>query len=130
MNKEYVIPFRKAYGGILVDVIINDTIPAKMLLDTGATTVKINVSLLKKLNQYLPADLKKGKALTAAGVVDVQEVFIEKIDLGGAVKTNVQASFVSEEFDQPFYDGLLGLSFLSDFKMAIDYEKNLIRLTR
>ena len=34
--------------------------------------------------------------MTAAGVVEAKEVFIEKIDLGGAVKYNVPASFTDE----------------------------------
>jgi clan AA aspartic protease (TIGR02281 family) len=129
-RREYIIPFKRIYGGMLVDVVINDHVPAKMIVDTGATTVKVNVSLLKKLGQNLPANPRKGKALTAAGVVDVQELFIEKIDLGGAVKRNVQASFIDEAYDYPHYDGLLGLSFLSDFKMIIDYDNNVILLRR
>lgn len=127
-NQDMVIPFQRAYGGMLVQVVLNDHLPAKMLVDTGATTVKINVRLLKQLNQELPANPRKGRAMTAAGVVEAQEVFIEKIDLGGAVKYNVQASFTDETYDYPNYDGLLGLSFLSDFRMTIDYEKNLIYL--
>jgi clan AA aspartic protease (TIGR02281 family) len=129
-KREHMIPFKRIYGGMLVDVIINDRLPARMILDTGATTVKLNVSLLKRLNQSLPAHPRKGKALTAAGVVDVHELFIEKIDVGGAVKRNVQASFIDEIYDYPLYDGLLGLSFLSDFKMTVDYDNNVILLRR
>jgi len=127
---EYVVPFQRAYGGMLVNVLFNDRVPAKMIVDTGATTVKINVSLLRKLNQDLPVNLKKRKARTAAGVIDMLEIVIEKIDLGGAVKRDVRASFTDEAYDYPHYDGLLGLSFLSDFKMTIDYEHNLIHLVR
>ena len=125
---EYVIPFQRAYGGMLVNVIFNDQVPAKMIVDTGATTVKINVDLLRKLNQPVPSDLRKRKVMTAAGVIEAQELLIEKIDLGGAVKKDVPASFSDEAHDYPHYDGLLGLSFLSDFKMTIDYEKKLIHL--
>ncbi len=129
-GREFIIPFKRAYGGMLVDLVINDHLPARMIVDTGATTVKINVKLLKKLNQNLPANPRKGKAVTAAGVVEAHEVFIEKIDLGGAVKRYVQASYIDEMYDHPNYDGLLGLSFFSDFKMTIDYDKNEIHLKR
>ena len=129
-QREYMIPFEKIYGGMLVEVLINDRVPAKLIVDTGATTVIINQRLLKKLNLQLPPDVRKGKAMTAAGVVDAQEVFIDKIDLGGAVKKDVQAAFINQAYDNPYYDGLLGLSFLSEFKMTIDYEKNVIHLTR
>ena len=127
-SPDIVVPFQRAYGGMLVQVVLNDHLSARMLVDTGATTVKINVNLLKQLNQDLPANPRTGKAMTAAGVVEAKEVFLEKIDLGGAVKHNVQASFTDESHDNPNYDGLLGLSFLSDFRMTIDYEKNLIYL--
>jgi len=129
-GKEYVIPFQRAHGGMVVNVMVNDRVPARMVVDTGATTVKVNVGLLKRLGQYTPAEGRKRKAWTAAGVIDAQEVTIEKIDLGGAVKRDVAASFTDEAHDYPHYDGLLGLSFLSDFKMTIDYEKNIIHLKR
>jgi len=129
-RREYVIPFERAYGGILVNVLINDHLPAKLVLDTGSSSVKLNVGLIKKLNQRLPANPRKGKTMTAAGVVETREIFIEKIDLGGAVKKEVQASYMDEAYDFPYYDGLLGLSFLSDFKMTIDHQKNVIHLWR
>lgn len=129
-SRDFVIPFQRAYGGMLVQVVLNDHLPARMIVDTGATTVKVNVKLLRKLNQALPANPRKGRAETAAGMVIATEVFIDKIDLGGAVKNQVQASFTDEAHDYPNYDGLLGLSFLSDFKMTIDYDNNVIHLRR
>jgi len=127
---EYRIPFKRAYGGMLVDVMLNDRVPARMIVDTGATHVKINVKLLKKLVRHLPDNMRKGKMLTVAGVVDSQEFIIEKVDLGGAVKVNVPATFSDEAHDFPNFDGLLGLSFLSNFRMSVDYDKNLIHLRR
>jgi clan AA aspartic protease (TIGR02281 family) len=127
--REFIVPFQRAYGGMVVDVVFNGLVHAKMLVDTGATTLKINVKLLRKLNQSTFSS-KKRKTITAAGVVDANEIIIEKVDMGGAVKRDVAASFTDESYDTPFYDGLLGLSFLSDFKMTIDYEKNLIHLMR
>ncbi|MDA8123908.1 MAG: retroviral-like aspartic protease family protein [Deltaproteobacteria bacterium] len=126
---EYIIPFQRAYGGMIVNVVFNDQVAAKMLVDTGATTLKLNVKLLRKLNQST-ASAKKRKAVTAAGVVDATEIIIDKVDLGGAVKRDVMAGFTDESHDSLHYDGLLGLSFLSDFKMTIDYEKNQLHLIR
>lgn len=126
----YVVPFQRSAGGMLVNVLINDRVPAVMIVDTGATMVKLNVKLLRKLDQPLPASPRRQKALTAAGVVDAQEVHVEKIDLNGAVKRGVQASFTDEAHDSPYYDGLLGLSFLSDFRMTVDYENSVMYLER
>jgi len=129
-GEEYQIPFKRAYGGILVNVMLNDCVPARMILDTGATRIKINVKLLRKLVSRLPDDTRKAKMLTVAGVVETREFIIEKVDLGGAVKLNVPAAFSDEAHDFPNFDGLLGLSFLSNFRMSIDYDKNLIHLKR
>ena len=128
--QEFIIPFESIGKGMLVNVLINDYIPARMLVDTGATAVKINVNLLKKLDQDIPDDRRKGRVLTAAGVIDAEEVFIEKIDVGGAVKENVRAIYLHESYDDVYFDGLLGMSFLSDFEMTIDYKNNQIHLKR
>jgi len=128
--QEFIIPFESSSQGMLVDVIINNYIPARMLVDTGASAVKINADLLKRLNQDLPDDRRRGKVITAAGMANAEELFIEKLDVGGAVKENVQAFFMHEAYDNAAFDGLLGMSFLSDFKMTVDYKNNQIHLNR
>ncbi|HOO41490.1 MAG TPA: retroviral-like aspartic protease family protein [Syntrophales bacterium] len=129
-SQEFIIPFESIGQGMLVDVMINNYIPAKMLVDTGASAIKINAALLKRLNQDLPDDRRKGKVITAAGMANAEELFIEKIDVGGAVKENVRAFFMHEAYDNAYFDGLLGMSFLSDFKMTVDYKNNQIHLKR
>ncbi len=125
---QYVIPFQKLNGAMIVDVILNDQVNAKMLLDTGASMTSINVGLLKKLNQTATSKRLTGKAITAGGTVDVNGIMIEKIDLGGAVKRNVWVAYSDEKYDFAGCDGLLGMSFLSDFKFTIDYGNNTITL--
>jgi len=128
--QEFVIPFDSIGQGMLVNVMINNYIPARMLVDTGASAIKINAALLKRLNQDLPDDRRRGKVVTAAGMANAEEVFIEKIDVGVAVKENVQAFFMHEAYDNADFDGLLGMSFLSDFQMTVDYKNNQIHLKR
>jgi clan AA aspartic protease (TIGR02281 family) len=128
-SREYVVPFQRAHGGMIIEVLFNDLVRARMMVDTGATTLKMNVRLLRKLNlSNYPS--KKLTAVTATGIVEAHEIIIEKVDMGGAVRRNVVATFTDESHDFPSFDGLLGLSFLSDFKMTIDYEKNQIHLIR
>ncbi len=128
--KEYIIPFEPIGQGMLVHVMINDYIPAKMLVDTGATAIKINVKLLNQLNQDIPEDRRRGYVSTAGGMKVAEEVFIDKLDVGGAVKENVRAFFMHESYDDTHFDGLLGMSFLSDFQMTVDYKNNQIHLKR
>jgi len=128
--REYIIPFEPIGQGMLVDVMINGYIPARMLVDTGATAIKINVKLLNQLNQDIPEDRRRGYVSTAGGMKVAEEVFIDKIDVGGAVKENVRAFFMHESYDDTHFDGLLGMSFLSDFQMTVDYKNNQIHLKR
>jgi clan AA aspartic protease (TIGR02281 family) len=128
--KEFIIPFEPSGQGMLVHVMINNYIPARMLVDTGATAIKINVNLLKQLNQDIPEDRRRGYVSTAGGVIKAEEVFIERIDVGGAVKENVRAIYMHESYDDVYFDGLLGMSFLSDFQMTVDYKNNQIHLKR
>jgi clan AA aspartic protease (TIGR02281 family) len=130
MPQEFIIPFQSFGEGMLVDVMINGYIPARMLLDTGATVVKINKKLLDRINQDLPENRRRGYVSTAGGMIKAEEVFIEKIDVGGAVKENVRAFFSHEAYDDAHFDGLLGMSFLSDFNMTVDYKNNQIHLRR
>ncbi|MDD5712181.1 MAG: aspartyl protease family protein [Smithellaceae bacterium] len=129
-NGEYVVPFRKLHGGMVVDATINDTIPVRLLVDTGSSTTVINVRLLDRFSVPPPMLPMKGKAITAAGAVEVNIIMIDKIDVGGAVKRNVPAIYSDEKYDLEGYDGLLGMSFLSDFLFTIDSEKNVLHLKR
>jgi len=59
-----------------------------------------------------------------------EEVFINKIDVGGAVKENIRAFIMHESYQDNEFDGLLGMSFLSDFQMTVDYKNSQIHLKR
>ncbi len=129
-TQEFIIPFESIGQGMLVDVLINDAVSAKMLVDTGATVIKLNKRLLNRLDQDIPEDRRRGYVATAGGVIRAEEVFLNKIDVGGAVKENVRAISAHEAYDEALFDGLLGMSFLSDFKMTIDHRNNRIHLMR
>ena len=129
-TQEFIIPFESIGQGMLVDVLINDNVSAKMLVDTGATVIKLNKRLLNRLDQDIPEDRRRGYVATAGGVIRAEEVFLNKIDVGGAVKENVRAIYAHEAYDEVLFDGLLGMSFLSDFKMTIDHRNNRIHLMR
>ena len=127
---QYVVPFKKQNGAILVDVLLNDYIPAKMQVDTGANVTVINVNLLHQLDQPSQANPFKGKVTTAAGVVDASGIVIKKVSLGEAVKKDVMAIYSDEKYDLAHCDGLLGMSFLADFKITIDYNNNIMILNK
>ena len=128
---ENVIPFERTPSGlILVQAVLNG-VKAKMVLDTGADVVVVTTGLSKRLNQDL-SSLKDNiiKLHTNCGDVEGHAFVINRIELGGARKENVRSVITPEDAIFRDFDGLLGLSFLGDFKVTVDYKKGQILLER
>jgi clan AA aspartic protease (TIGR02281 family) len=128
---DYVISFEKNPSrAIFVDVVLNDTMRAKMILDTGAGLVVLSEDLAKRLNLPSHEEAKTMLLHTAGGDVTGRAVRLSKVQLGPAVKENVHA--VVNMAPQAFkgFDGLLGMSFLQDFKMVIDYTNHQVHLQK
>jgi clan AA aspartic protease (TIGR02281 family) len=132
MVEEYVIPFEKGPSGvIIVRLLINDVLQARMVFDTGATLVLISDELARRMDQSgSVASGEKIRLRTAGGDVEGRAISIGKLDLGNAVRENVRAAVSPRK--QPFddFDGLLGLSFLEGFKVVIDHSRQEIILRK
>jgi clan AA aspartic protease (TIGR02281 family) len=127
---EFHIPFFRTPSGImLVDVIINSSVRARMVFDTGAALVIISQELSQKINQDGGGD-KRVKLRTAGGEVEGQYTVIPKIELGPASRENVQAVINPQANVFKDFDGLLGMSFLADFQVSIDHQGGRIILKR
>jgi clan AA aspartic protease (TIGR02281 family) len=129
VSDELQVPFERRGGILFVDVVINDSVPAKMIFDTGASRVTIGQGLWQRMN---PDEEQSGlgrkvKLHTAGGIVDGMSLTIERIKLGEASRENVEA-ILNPTFDR--YDGLLGMSFLEDYLVTIDNENNKIILKK
>jgi len=124
-----VIPFeRTAEGLILVDAILNDRVKARMILDTGANLVVITEELSKRLNQDISF---RGEVITIntnCGEVEGRSLVIQKIELGQATKKNVRSVITPDNYAFKGFDGVLGLSFLGEFKVTVDYKNGKILL--
>lgn len=128
---EYSIPFEMGPSGIiLVQVLLNDAIRARMVFDTGASLVLISDELARRMDPASSANSEKIKLKTAGGEVYGRSFVIQKIDLGNAVKENVRAAVGSQKQTFDDFDGLLGLSFLEGFKVTIDLQGRQILLKR
>ena len=124
-----VIPFEKtATGLILVDAVLNDQVRARMVFDTGANLVVITEELSKKLNQDLSSRDEVVKLHTNCGEVEGRTLVIDRIELGEARKENVRSVITPNNYAISGFDGLLGLSFLGDFKVTVDYKNGKIIL--
>jgi len=125
---EYEVPFTATPQGYLVDVIFNDDVSAKLILDTGASLVIISQKLLDEIGQKPIRGASKITLLTANGEIKADPSIIKKIQLGSAVKENVHAAVTPESKVFENCDGLLGLSFLRDYNVTIDYKKGILIL--
>lgn len=126
-----IIPFEKTPSGlILVDIVLNDLVRARMVFDTGANLVVITEELSKKLNQDLSSRDELMKLHTNCGEIEGRSLVIDKVELGQARKENVRSVITPNNYAISGFDGLLGLSFLGDFKVTVDYQNSRMILSK
>jgi clan AA aspartic protease (TIGR02281 family) len=117
---EISVPFERTPSGILlVEVILNGSIRAKMVFDTGANVVVISKKLSGKIGQpFSPSDAVRMR--TAGGEVEGRYLIIPRMELGMASKENVRAVMTTQSNVFKDFDGLLGMSFLEGYHVVID----------
>jgi len=125
------IPFKKTPSGlIIVDAVLNGSVRAKMVFDTGADIVVVTERLSRKLNQDITSGGETVILRTNCGEVKGASFRVNRIDLGGVGKDNVKTVVTPDDLALSGFEGLLGLSFLGDFKITVDYQKGIIRLVK
>jgi clan AA aspartic protease (TIGR02281 family) len=125
------IPFERTPSGlILVEAMLNGGVKAKMVFDTGADIVVITQELSKKLRQDLSQTGEGITLHTNCGEVRGISFVINKIEVGNIGKDNVRSVITPDDIALSGLDGLLGLSFLGDFKITVDYQKGKIKIVK
>jgi predicted aspartyl protease len=129
------VPLRVAGRGgavLLVSVHINGAGPYNLVLDTGATLTCIDERLVREL--ALPR--KTGALGLGAGVGGSGRVALVQVDsirVGSSAVTNLTACVLDlrhlRDLGAGGVHGLLGLNFLSSFKVALDFEQRLMTLS-
>jgi clan AA aspartic protease (TIGR02281 family) len=118
---------------ILNNVNINDRARVKFIFDTGASYTTISTALAKQLG-ISTANLDTIKIQTASGYINAPKIILRKIEINGITAHNVEAIIA----DLPLHSsgnagnlaGLLGLSFMKDFKVTVDRKNNHIILEK
>jgi len=128
-NKPKSAGFSHNLSGMVVNVILNNKVEAKMVLDTGASVMIITKNIADKLK----LDMRKTEPDTKMQVADgrkvnVKRIIIDRVAVEGVEARNVEAAVLMDDTGNlSFSDGLLGMSFLKRFNFKVDQkEKKLI----
>ncbi len=109
------IPFERRGTLMMVHVMLNDTLRAPFLVDTGASSVAIPAAVVQKLGVAIGPDTPRQLVHTANGVIAEPVVRIDSLQVGDARVEGVDA-FVSGSMDV----GLLGGAFFNNFVYRVD----------
>lgn len=121
-SNSYSIPVKRYRGHFIVEVLINGSVKANLMVDTGATMVILSDQLGEILRVKGNEDLPTMNFSTAGGKVESPLFFLESLKVGNAEVFSVEAS-TNPNFKGEV-DGLLGISFLGEFKVEIDSENS------
>lgn len=127
-------PERQAFGGaipvqpygnghFLVEATLNGRIKVKLMVDTGASMVVLSERVGKLLKVSGNKKLPTIKVSTAGGKVESPLFFLESIKIGKAREFIVEAT-TNPHFKDKNVDGLLGMTFLGEFKLEMDRTNN------
>ena len=124
-NYEFIIPMETKGNQFFIDAKLNGQTEAKLLLDTGATTIVLSEKLAKKLGFALNNTMPQVQAGTAGGEIWAPLLSLREVRVGNAVADEVEAII---SLDLKKVDGLMGMSFLSQFRMNLDYSASVLIL--
>lgn len=119
-------------SAILVSAYINGKGPVDLILDTGSTITCLDDSLVEQLK--LPA--RRGAVGVGAGIGisgPLKLVRVDSLRVGAAAASDLTACSLNMSSLQrisPGARGLLGLNFLREFRVNIDFERGVLQLVK
>ena len=100
---------------------------ARLALDTGASNVMIPWKMAIALGLHPEISSERIETVTPSGIEIVPVVYIPLIHVLGEELRNVKA-VVHDLPEKSYVDGLLGLSFLKQFKVTLDFKSGYIEI--
>ena len=123
------IPFEKQGQVVVIEAMLNGKSRAKLVVDTGATYTMISAATAKELDIDPGRSQRTLPFQTANGVIQAPLASLESINVGGVEIRDLIAA-IHDIAPNSQVAGLLGLNFLSNFRMDIDTQKGLLHLEK
>jgi predicted aspartyl protease len=123
-SNRIIVPIRMNGSAAFVPVMLNRTLQAHMLLDTGATYTLVARRIATGLRLY---ESSRTTLSTANGLISVPLAQLQSIKVGTAEALNLTVVIQDISMNAGI-DGLLGLDFLSRFHTSIDSRQQLLIL--
>ena len=131
-NKEELetitVPITKIGGSMVVQVTLNDSVDAHLIVDTGATMTVLSYDVGIELGLLSGSDVSLNTVNTAGGSVQVSMSNLESLQVGAAHVANVAVAIHDLPDGISGVSGLLGMSFLKNFKVTLDADQGFLRL--
>jgi len=124
-----IVRFSPVDGHILVPVVLNGFLEARVLVDTGAGITVLSGELARKLQLEGVA----GHSITLKTMaIDIQAQLatLSSIQVGNLVQNNLPVAITDLPLgEERKFDGILGMDFMNNYKIQIDNENSRILLS-
>ena len=123
------IPFEKQGQVVIVEATLNKKTAVKFVVDTGASYTMISSAVAKELDINTEQNRRTAPFQTANGIIQAPLISLESITVGGMEIRDLTAA-VHDVIPDARVAGLLGLNFLTNFRMDIDTQKGMLHLEK
>lgn len=117
-------------AALLVPVHVNGEGPFDFVLDTGATLTCVDAALMDSLGLE-PQPGRLGRGMDASSLGNVQLIHIDSLRVGQAQARDMSGCVLDLAHIQEAgldVHGLLGLNFLTEFRVSLDFERQTLLL--
>ncbi|MFQ5581933.1 MAG: TIGR02281 family clan AA aspartic protease [Mariprofundaceae bacterium] len=123
-NRE--VPYNKAGNSMVVRGEVNG-VRVPFIVDTGASFVVISPAIARRAGLNTK-NTPRMTIQTANGAVQAPFVTLSQVKIGGLMQRNVAA--VVQQISPDGQTGLLGMSYLSAYKMTVDQNRSMLLLEK
>jgi len=117
-GNQAIVPVRISYRSATVD--------AWLLLDTGATVTVISSGLADRLGIRPSATERRLSQVADGRVVETARTRVDYLAVGPKLAYNTEVAILSSNGPDLGFDGLLGMSFLGEFRYHLDVNNHSI----